>query len=282
MPRVSHVEIPVEARGREPVIHLTERVFLPLARIWLRYGLNAYEVTEILRWAMTQTALHDREFVVEGRHVYKQTVSHAAVRTGIPRRIVDDLASRQHPNLDAITAKYHRAARVLSGWRQDPEFLDDQGEPLVLPLRGKGCEPGFDKLAMRYGRDVPARAVADELIRSGNAEKAPGRKIRLLAEAYTGAAHSPDDIEILTRIAVDFMDSLARSLDPHCSQRPRFREVFYEHIPAERSGKVRELILSYISQQTGAADRLFADHNDPGPERGDCTRLGVGFFSIGT
>lgn len=282
MPRVSHVEIPVEARGREPVINLTERIFLPLARIWLRYGLNAYEVTEILRWAMTHTALNDSEFVVDGRQVYKQTVSHAAVRTGIPRRIVDELSRQKRPDLGAVTAKYHRAARVLSGWRQDPEFLDDQGLPLVLPLRAKGNEPSFDKLAMRYGRDVPARAVADELIQTGNAEKLPGRKIRLLTEAYTGVAHSPADIEILTKIAEDFMDSLAKSLNPDCKQRPRFREVFYEQIPAEESGKVRESILSYISQQTGAADRLLADHNDPATEPAACTRLGVGFFSIGT
>ena len=41
------------------------------------------------------------------------------------------------------------AARVLSGWFQDPDFCDAGGSPLPLPETGPF--PAFEDLARRYG-----------------------------------------------------------------------------------------------------------------------------------
>ena len=48
-----------------------------------------------------------------------------------------------------------RAERVLQGWWKDPDFLDSNGEPLKLPLRGP--RRSFAALVKRYAGDPRVR-----------------------------------------------------------------------------------------------------------------------------
>ena len=58
-----------------------------------------------------------------------------------------------------------RTTRVLHGWRTDPEFLDRQGNPVQLTIRGPGLT--FHTLVRRYAGDVTPISVLNELVRTG-------------------------------------------------------------------------------------------------------------------
>ena len=54
-----------------------------------------------------------------------------------------------------------RAERVLQGWWKDPDFLDRNGDPLKLPLRG--TRRSFAALVKRYAGDPRVRTLLEEL-----------------------------------------------------------------------------------------------------------------------
>lgn len=58
---------------------------------------------------------------------------------------------------------------MLSGWHQDPEFLNAHKAP--LPLRQDGEGTTFVQLARRYCEDAPSLAVLEELLAAGATER---------------------------------------------------------------------------------------------------------------
>jgi hypothetical protein len=68
-----------------------------------------------------------------------------------------------------------RTARVLHGWRTDPEFLDRRGSPLRLVVNGPGLS--FHALVRRYGGDVTPISVLNELLRSGAVSRVAGGRV---------------------------------------------------------------------------------------------------------
>jgi hypothetical protein len=54
---------------------------------------------------------------------------------------------------------------VVHGWRTDSQFVDASGKPKKLEMRGSRST--FERLAKKYGRDVTARSLRDDLIRRG-------------------------------------------------------------------------------------------------------------------
>jgi hypothetical protein len=93
--------------------------------------------------------------------------SRIAAATGLTRKDVRTLASLLKSG--KVTAgrevAKQRTARVLHGWRTDPEFLDRRGNPFRLMIAGPGLS--FHSLVRRYGGDVTPISVLNELVRIG-------------------------------------------------------------------------------------------------------------------
>ena len=136
------------------------RILRPLVRILLQHGIPFGVFADIAKRVYVEVA--DSEFPIPGR---KQTKSRVSVLTGLSRKEV--LRVKRLPSLDDANAaaRYHRAARTISGWLRDKDFTDRKGQPAVLPLdSGKSS---FTELVKRYSGDIPARAVLDEMERVG-------------------------------------------------------------------------------------------------------------------
>lgn len=241
----------VFSNTRKPrITSLSLQLFRPLARLWLRHGFTAYEVQELLRWSMTRAAMHDPEFAVPGRDVHRQTMARAAVLTGLPRREVQRLFDCDSPDLDMLERKYHRVSRLLAGWQKDAEFHDEAGKPRDLPMRSE-IENSFTDLAYRYCRDVPARAMADELVSRGNVQRLPGRRLRLIDPAAHVVRGTGEEIAVLDAVGGALMNTLCDALEGRPVQ-----HAYAHSIPSHRKQELQDEMQDMLGEFVAEAMEL--------------------------
>jgi hypothetical protein len=203
------------------------------------------------------------------------------VLTGLNRKEVARLLKLPVSNTDMMSAQLNRAQRVLTAWLRDDEFLDEKGDPRILPFAGAGS---FSELVKRYSGDMPARAVADELIRVGVLNEDDDGKLRLLSRGYVPSAQSDELSNILGTHVSDLMDAIDHNMT-HGRDEARYeRQVIYEHIPASELEGFRELSARWSQRVLEELDRWLAnkatDNNDNESE--PTVRLGLGIYEIET
>lgn len=209
-----------------PLMNALYRVLRPLARLLLRNGVAYQSFAELVKRAYVEAALED--FQGQGR---KPTDSRTAVMTGLTRKEV----KRQREAMGASgdggeeAASGNRAAKVVTGWVHDPDFLDGESKPAVLPFEGAGTS--FSELVRRYSGDMTPRAVLDELVRVGVVSNEGG--IRLEHRSFVPAG---DDTSLLAIFGEDVSD-LIRTIDHNLaheeSNQPLFqRTLSYNRVPA--------------------------------------------------
>ncbi|MDL1861983.1 hypothetical protein FBR04_13295, partial [Betaproteobacteria bacterium PRO7] len=153
------------------------RILRALARVLLRHGLPFPTFVDLAKRAYVDVALN--EFGIPGR---KPSISRAALLTGLTRKEVQRLAEPGEVVDTEAIERHNRAARVVAGWVRDADFRGADGEPAALALDEGAAS--FAQLVRRYGGDVPARAVLDELLRVGTVERQPDGRVRLLTRVY--------------------------------------------------------------------------------------------------
>jgi hypothetical protein len=106
-------------------------------------------------------------------------ISGIAATTGIQRAEISRILKRKtEPWSDQ---RQQSTNRIVAAWQRDPSFIDKDGNPRELTMYGRGST--FERLAKKYGRGIPARALLDELIRSGTVEIVDQQKLRVTAGA---------------------------------------------------------------------------------------------------
>lgn len=195
--------------ARQPVLQralviLMVRTLRPVARIALRHCMSCLEFEELTRWVFVDVALNDPALSLRGRG--KQFKSRAAILTGLSRKEVMRLSRQAAPGDGRDLPSRNRAARVVAGWMQPP-FVDGRGAPKVLAIKGSG--ESFLGLVRSCGGDVPYRAILDELLEIGVAERVNGKGVRLKSKGklYPRGSH-----EALTR-AGDGLEGLLAHIE---------------------------------------------------------------------
>ena len=198
-----------------------------------------------------------RDFSIPGK---KQSVSRVSILSGLSRKEVQRLLDEesQSPETDA-GERYNRAARVIAGWVRDKEFTSASGDPLELNVTGDGIS--FGLLVKRYSGDVPARAVLDELLRVGAAERLKDDRIRLLARAYIPRSSDQDKLDILGTDVADLIATIDHNLQRGAAD-PRFqRKVMYDNLPEESLSRFRALSAEHAQALLEKMDQWLSQHD---------------------
>lgn len=231
------------------------RILRPLVRILLHHGIPFGVFADIARRVYVDVA--DGEFPIPGR---KQTNSRISILTGLSRKEV--LRVKRLPTLDdaASAARYHRAARTISGWLRDKTFADKRGLPASLPV--DGAKNSFTELVKRYSGDIPVRAVLDELERVGAVERLADGRVRLVQRAYVPSSGEEEKIDILGSDVSDLIRTIEHNLE--CPAEDAFfqRKVSYDNMPAETlpelqrlAGQRAQALLEELDDWMAARDR---------------------------
>jgi hypothetical protein len=248
------------------------RVLRPLIRTVLRGGMSYTAFDELVRWVYVDVSL--RDFKIPGR---KNSKSRIAVLTGLTRREVDRLVRLPEPK-EGAPERYNRAARVLSGWVEDPRFKSGDF-PRVLQIEGPDS---FVELVRNYSGNQPHRAVLDELIRVGSVERVGDDQVRLLKAYYEPVSGKQEEekLNILGIASGDLLDTIAFNI--HRGNVPSFyQQEIYERIPEDKLIELREIMRKHCDQFATKTDRLLYTQIGLDPSRDEKPsdrRAGVGVY----
>lgn len=250
------------------------RILKPLVRILLRHGISYNTFADLAKWAYIEVAA--LEFGIEGR---KQTTSRVSILTGLTRKEVKRVRQLEHPEDQASAEKYNRAARIITAWQREAEFLEPDGQPKILPLTGEISS--FAELVRRFSGDVPTRAIKDELLRVRAVEELPDGRLRLLARAYIPKMSEKDKIHILGTDVAFLISTIDHNLQTQVSEPFFQRKVAYDNLPQEVLPKFRRLASRKAQELLVWLDRWLARHDrDTNPEISGTGRhrAGVGIY----
>lgn len=249
------------------------RILHRLARLLLRQHMTLPAFTELAKRAYVDVALN--EMAIPER---KPSISRAALLTGMTRKEVQRLVEEQQRNAEPdLTSAYNRAARVVAGWVRDASFAAADGSPAVLPFEGA---QSFSELVRRYGGDVPARAVLDELLRVGTVERDADGRVRLLARVYLPRASDAGKLHILGQDVSYLIDTIDHNLQQPAVPRLQ-RKVMYDNVPVEALAEFRALAAEHGQALIERIDALLARHDrdmNPTSRGSGRMRVGLGVF----
>lgn len=243
----------------------------PLFRVLLRQSMSFVAFEELAKRVYVEVAMND--FAIEGK---KPSISRASILSGLTRKEVQRLLAEPLGYEGDSGERYNRAARVLTGWTRDSEFLSEDGEPRALPFDG---DTGFAALVRRHSGDMPARAVLDELVRVGAVRQREDGSYELIARAYVPQRSASDKLSILGADVADLIATIDHNME-HGADDPRFqRKVMYHAIPVTALPAFRKLSSAQAQALLERLDRWLLAHDTDipadgsGPER---ARVGVG------
>jgi len=250
------------------------RVLRALVRIMMRYGMPYEGFADLAKRVYIEVA--QKDFAIPGR---KQSVSRISTLTGIYRREVSRIIDLPEIDDSELTARQNRAARVIGGWLQDPDYTDADGQ--ALDLDPAGDKPSFRHLVRKYSGDIPDRAILDELIRVGAVEQEADGKIHLLSRAYVPRHGEADMLALLGADVTDFIRTIDHNLQHPDSDSRLQLKVSYDNLPEEAivefqslAGKRGRDLLEEFNTWLAARDRD-ANPNSEGTGR---VRAGFGVY----
>ena len=253
------------------LIFAVTRMLRPLVRIMLRNGIPCGVLEETVRWVYADVAM--REFGLEGK---KPSVSRAAVITGLSRKEIVRLQQIIHPHEAAVPQQYNRAASVITGWVRDSRFHTLAGEPAELRL-----DDEFAGLVKSFSRDVPARAVLDELRNVGAVECLPDDRVRLLTRAYIPRTDDLAKLEIMGTDVKFLLNTLDHNLICPAGTQLFQRKVIYDNLPTEVLAGLHAQAVSDSQTLLETLDKQFSVHDrdiNPTVKGTGRKRAGVGVY----
>lgn len=242
---------------RNALVALLVKVLRPLVLLMLKQGMTAYEFAEVSRWVFAHAAMDREQFAVRGRDVWSMTKSRAAVLTGLTRREVDRLVAMNAPAVDEAREAFHRGARILAAWAHEEAFLDRDGRPRDLPI--KGADVSLEWLVKHYCRDIPLRAMLDELDERGCIERLEGDRVRYVHGDISGPDLSAEMLYTVGHQAEHFM-SLLEGGAHGGSPAPHFQEISVGPVAAEHRDALQARISGAIESFAAEMKRDLSTH----------------------
>lgn len=234
------------------IFSATMRILASLTRILLRNGVGYSAFADMAKKAYVNVAMED--FTIQDR---KQSISRISILTGLHRKEVKAIqqaviAGDESP----LDEKGNRAARVISGWRQDPQFLDEQGQPARLPLKGDGAT--FETLVKRFSGNMPARAVLDELERVDAVIRTTDDQVQLNTLSYLPKGDEQMKLHMLGTDVSELVATIDHNLEVNHEHAYFQRKVSYDNLPQQVLARFHQISSAKAQALLDELDRYLA------------------------
>lgn len=158
-----------------------KRVLTPVVRFAIRYSITFQEFQQYLKLIYVEEA--KKHLKSSGSKVNVMRVSAA---TGIRREVV----MKYFDSETIPDATRGVAGRVISRWLQDNEFLNSQGLPKVLSV--KGSDSDFHKLVQTISKDISPKSLLTHYL-ANNIIEETSRGVKLVKGGYIMPANFSEE-----------------------------------------------------------------------------------------
>jgi hypothetical protein len=253
----------------------------PLIRLLVSQGVTYPQFTAALKLAFLRAA--HAELAASGKRVSDSAIS---LLSGVHRKDVRALTADGQLGARPVDRALSVADEVFTRWVNDPNYLDADGLPKMLPLRSRtDDEPSFESLAQSVSRDFHSRAILDEMTRLGVAEAA-GEFVRLRAERFVPDASFAETLSYVSRNVYDHLGAVESNMKAIAAgSRSPFLEqsVFADGLSQESARELQELSRRIWESALRriyalATDRIEHDRGTVG-DRAMRMRFGMYFYS---
>ena len=247
----------------------------PIVRRLLAAGIPFGLLESRLRELVIEVA--DEDFALAGR---RQTDSRISLITGINRKEVRRIRSRSPEAARLPSFGRNQAAGLISRWRADPRATDRTGRPTPIPYKA-ARGPSFVKLAEQVTVDLPARAILDELLRTGAAELRGDGWVILKSDAYVPKLGRAEKLAMLREDPADLVETMLRNIFEEVSEPLLQRRVSYDNVGADGMAKLRRRVRSTAEAFLRRIDRLLAKYDrdrNPKAPAGERHLAGLGVY----
>lgn len=233
------------------------KILRPLARVLLRNGVACGSLEELVRKAYV-----DEAFRMASRNHGKVTVSAVSAQTGLSRKEVKRLKETESLEDGALEQKYNRAIRVISGWVNDPDYLDEDGKSKTLEIDGE--QASFASLVKKYSGDVTTVAMLERLDSAG-CIKLLNNSVMLIKHAYVPGEDSAEIVRIFGADTNELMSTIDHNLVCNDNDKRFQRKVStsvldkkavneFVNLSNQRSQALLEELDAWIAQHETTAD----------------------------
>lgn len=207
------------------------RVLKPLVYLLIKNEVSHSEFSEMAKTAYVEVA--QSRFAIPQK---KMTVSRVAVLSGLSRKEVVRLSKEGNKSPEPKVTQ-SRAARVVTGWLNDPDFLLNS-KPKDLSLRG---ENSFTTLVERYSGDITSGAILDELLRTEIVSLVDEQYIKLEQFGYIPDKNEIEQIDILSVCAQDLLNTGIHNLNNKKDHARFQRQLIHRKVSEEVAEKFTAL-----------------------------------------
>lgn len=263
----------MDGRPRQILDSALKRLLRPLVRILIRRSISCAAFEALIRDVYVDVAMND--FSIDGK---KPTLSRASVLTGLSRKEVQRLWTLAPQEREDYGDRYNRAARVMTAWIREGEFLDPAGQPRALPLDGS---ISFVTLSKRFSGDMPPKAVLDELLRVGAVSQRADGLLEPVARAYVPQQGVVDKLRILGSDVADMIETIEHNVERGATDPYFQRKVMYDSIPIGALAAFRLMSAAASQRLLEELDRHLSEVDQrarPDDTEADHARVGVGIY----
>jgi len=209
-------------------------ILCPFVHLLLKTGVTFPQLTELLKEIYIDVA--DNHFRLEDK---KQTQTRLSFLTGIHRQDVKRLhkLSRDVDEPENVNV----GVKLVSRWVKEPRYLDDKGDPLLLPLKSKDDEASFDELVKTVCKqDIRSGVVLDEWLNLGVVKLKDGH-VRLCIDAFIPKEGLDEKAFFMGLNIADHLNAASQNL---LNDSPEFFErcVYFDGLSEESIAELQTLV----------------------------------------
>jgi len=257
--------------------HMLIQIFRPLVKIMLRMKIPYSEVSDVLKWTYVDVA--NKHSGINGKSPTKSRIS---VVTGLSRTQVDIQLKLDLFNEESNQYKWHRAVRVLTGWVEDKNYIDQYRKPKIIPIDDKNGND-FKNLVEKYSGGSTFRSILDDLLISKSIE-IKGNNVELIKPYYV-TSNDPNDLQKINFLGVStqyLLETIDHNINPETTD-PRFqRIVIHEQMPKSliniAESYIRDKSQKLANDVDEYLEHLIQYANDDGAELVPYLGLGIYYY----
>jgi len=249
-------------------------VLRPVATMFLRCGMTWKEFSDLSKSVFVQTATE--EYGISGRPT---NVSRVSILTGISRKEVKRQRDLLRDDIPVAKAKTTDATRVLSGWHQDADYLNEAGTPETLAEHGQA--PSFQDLCDEYGGDIAPTTLLKELLKTQAVERTEDGHLRALKRYYQPAVHDDELLVYASTRIKDLAETTNNNVFPGKKHVPRFEGYAdNDRIARDMVPQFRSFLDKRGQEFLEEIDDWLTEHAADNNSLDDRIRLGIGLYAI--